>query len=195
VQVDEFYSEVVCREFNLDVSSSNYLLNSQINSCGMYLGIQELRKVLGRESGFTHFLRLRTDFILDAKDLNQIFNHDLSFFGQLLPTTEGLVGDQCYGGNLHSSKNALATFEKLKEITSSRDWLSDRVQTLSENIIRQTLKPLRQELDIIFLNGSGFIARPEIEFEPFHKNPIYFCVTLGHNIKVLFVKVRKKLKF
>jgi hypothetical protein len=193
VKVDEFYPEAVCREFNLDTSSSNFLLNSQINSCGMYLGIQELRKALERESGFTHFLRLRTDFILDSKNLNQIFNHDLIFFGQLLPTAEGLVGDQCYGGNLLSSKKVLATIEKLKEITSSRDWFSNRVQTLSENIIRQTLKPLRQELDIVFLNESGFIARPEIVFEAFLKNPIYFGVTLAHNTKVLLAKVSKKL--
>jgi hypothetical protein len=195
VQVDKFRTDLVCREFNLDTSPINQMLTSQVNSCGMYLGIEVLRKELELASGFTHFLRLRTDFVLDSRTLHEIFEHDLVFFGQLLPTAEGLIGDQCYGGNLFSGSHALATFDKLKQITRSTPWLLNRAQALGENVMRQTLKPVRQDLDIIFLNGSGAIKRPDVHFEPFVKNPFYLTVIIFHNLRVFFTKVRRRLGF
>jgi len=194
VIVDKFRPELVCREFNLDSSSANFLLNSQINSCGMYLGIEKLRDVLSKQDTFTHYLRVRTDFILDAGETHKIFDHDLVLFGQLLPTDEGLVGDQCFGGNLLRSGQTLSTYETLKELTDSQDWSVNRVRVLGEDIVRQTLKPLRQNLDILFLDGSGLIKRPELEFYPFLKNPFYIQVILFHNLKLLMRKIIRRIK-
>ncbi len=195
VSVDKFHRESVCREFNLDASPTNFLLNSQINSCGMYLGIEKLREALSEQDTFTHYLRVRTDFILDVSETHKIFDHDLVLFGQLLPTDEGLVGDQCFGGNLLRSGKTLSAYKTLKELTNSQDWFVNRVRVLGEDIVRQTLKPLRQNLDIVFLDGSGLIKRPDLEFYPFRKNPFYIKVILFHNLKLLIRKIIRRIKF
>ncbi len=193
VKVEKFGKDAICRLFNLDTSISNFLLQSQISSCGMYLGIERLRALLETEENFTHFLRLRTDFVLDANFVGQLFEHDLVFCGQLLPTPDGLIGDQCFGGKLARCSDVLLTLDQLEKFTSSSEWFNNRRQTLAENIIRLTLKPLRSSTEIVFLEGIGFIKRPDIVYESLSKQPLYLFVIVFHNLKVLYRKIIRKI--
>jgi hypothetical protein len=160
VQVQEFDEESISFEFNLGTPEGNQLYRSQLNSCGMYLGIDSVFQQLKLSDSFTHFLRLRPDFRLDADMLNEIFNNDLVFFGQLLPTEEGPIGDQCYGGPLSKSEFILDTMSQLRSMTANHAWNIPQPTVLAENVIRLHLAPHRNALKILFLSGCGEIVRP-----------------------------------
>lgn len=185
IQVEEFQEDYIASSFNLGNRKSNRLFQSQLNSCGMYLGIDSVVRELFKASEYSHFLRLRPDFKLDSKTSMELFNCDLVFFGQLLPTDEGLIGDQCYGGDLSKSAFILRTLEKLHEITHSPDWDVSRPVVLAENIVRLALKPYRNEIEIGFFDGSGFIQRPTVKID-IHRFGIQFLsAVVQHNLGVI----------
>lgn len=162
VQVEKFDEVSISTEFNLGTRESNNIFQSQLNSCGMYLGIDSVYQELKSSKSFTHFLRIRPDFTLDADSLNEIFKNDLVFFGQLLPTEEGPIGDQCYGGSLSKSELILDTVSQLRSITANQTWNTPQPTVLAENVIRQLLAPYRKRLSILYLDGFGCIARPKL---------------------------------
>lgn len=191
--VEDFSESDVCKEFNLLVDRANFLLQSQINSCGMYLGIEKMRLALSENCDFTHFLRLRTDFELDSDSLMSLFDHDLVFFGQLLSTKEGPIGDQCFGGNIKNAAGVLSTLDVLKDFTSSSEWKSNPIQGLGETIIQIVLNPMRKNLKMFYAEGKGQIRRSEISYVSFFQQPFYCIRILFHNIHVLIKKIRSKV--
>jgi hypothetical protein len=193
LMVEDFNESEVCREFNLDLNPTNFLVQSQINSCGMYIGIERLRQELTKHSGFSHFLRLRTDFELDPNSLSNLFTHDLVFFGQLLNTPEGPIGDQCFGGQIPTGGGILSTIDELRRHTSSIEWKANPVQGLGETVIRLTLSPMRRNLNIHYADGKGKIKRPDFEYVSFFQEPFYWFKIFGHNIAVLMKKIRSKV--
>jgi hypothetical protein len=194
VQVQEFDETSISVEFNLGTPESNQLYRSQLNSCGMYLGIDSVFQQLKLSNSFTHFLRLRPDFMLDADALKEIFNNDLVFFGQLLPTEEGPIGDQCYGGLLSKSEFILDTMSQLRSMTAIRAWNIPQPTVLAENVIRLHLAPHRSTLRIMFFDGKGQIARPSLMLA---ERPLSFDglrkISL-HNLQVLLIKILNILK-
>ena len=194
VQVSDFEEVKIAKKFYLGNSSTNELYRVHLNSCGMYLGIDAVISEMSKDSTYTHFLRLRTDFILEISTIRAIFDFDLAFYGQLLPAAEGPVGDQCYGGSLDTASFMLGTLPTLQKITSGQDWnLRDPV-ALGENIIRITLKPFRQSVRIGFFNGSGRIERPKIIKDLNVNKTKFFCRVLRHNVNVLSNKLRRVTK-
>lgn len=194
VQVEKFDEVLISTEFNLGTRESDDLFQSQLNSCGMYLGIDSVYQELKSSNSFTHFLRIRPDFMLNADSLNEIFKNDLVFFGQLLPTEEGPIGDQCYGGFLPNSEFILDTITQLKRITTDQTWNSPKPTVLAENVIRLHLAPHRSSLKLLFLNGSGAIARPTliISDKPISWEGIRKI--MFHNFQVFISKIRNALK-
>jgi len=184
IQVREFQEDQIASRFNLGTRMNNPLYQSQLNSCGMYLGIDSCAREMFRNPSYSHFLRIRPDFELDLNTLTNLFNCDLVFFGQLLPTDEGLIGDQCYGGELRKSEFILRTLEKLSEITNSPEWDVATPVVLAENVIRTALKPYRNLIKLDFFDGSGSIQRPMTQITV-HKFgfPFLFSVT-KHNSEV-----------
>jgi hypothetical protein len=53
--IEDFNESDVCQDFNLSLNQTNFLLQAQINSCGMYLGIEKLRQELSKQRGFHIF--------------------------------------------------------------------------------------------------------------------------------------------
>ncbi|CAN2170953.1 hypothetical protein MCEMRE182_00048 [Candidatus Nanopelagicaceae bacterium] len=193
IQVEKFDEHKIAQEFNLGNSKDNILYRSQLNSCGMYLGIDAVYQKIKYNETYTNFLRLRTDFLLDAGSLSQLFKHDLVFYGQLLPTAEGPIGDQCYGGRIEKSEFILNTLEQLKLVTSDETWNMTYPVVLAENIVRKKLAPLRSSIDILYLEGKGAIARPKLEQIENSFNFANFRRVLAHNRKVVLVKLSKFL--
>jgi len=191
IQVKDFQEDQFASRFNLGTRMNNQLFQSQLNSCGMYLGIDSCARKMFRNAKYSHFLRIRPDFELDLNTLTKLFNCDLVFFGQLLPTDEGLIGDQCYGGELRKSEFILRTLEKLNEITNSPEWNVASPVVLAENVIRAALKPYRNLIKLEFFDGSGSIRRPTIQIA-IHKFgfPFLFSVT-KHNSEVFRKRLRR----
>ena len=183
--VEDFEEDRIASEFNLGNRKSNRFYQSQLNSCGMYLGIDSVVREMIKTAEYSHFLRIRPDFKLDSKTLIDLFHCDLVFFGQLLPTDEGLIGDQCYGGDLSKSAFILRTLEKLREITHSPDWNVSTPVVLAENVIRLALKPHRNRTKLKFHDGSGFIQRPKVDVSFKDFSSAFLVRVLNHNFKVL----------
>ena len=197
IQVEEFEEDQIAARFKLGNREINQLFQSQLNSCGMYLGIDSAVREMLKTSEYSHFLRIRPDFKIDSKTLMDLFNYDLVFFGQLLPTDEGLIGDQCYGGDLSKSAFILRTLEKLREITQSPDWDVTTPVVLAENVIRLALKPHRNRTKLKFHDGSGTIQRPTAKIA-IHRFGIHFLVSVAqHNAGVLkgrFERLRRGVR-
>lgn len=191
VQVEEFDEESISIDFNLGARESNKLFQSQLNSCGMYLGIDSVYRELKSGKSFTHFLRIRPDFTLDEESLNEIFKNDLVFFGQLLPTEEGPIGDQCYGGLLSKSEFILDTVSQLKSITANQTWNTPEPTVLAENVIRLQLAPHRSSLKLLFLNGHGEIMRPSLMLVDKPFSLVGLQRIFSHNYSVLIQKARR----
>jgi len=191
IEVEEFDENRISNEYKLGSRNTNTLFQSQLNSCGMYLGIDACYKKIDYSRNYSHFLRLRPDFLLGATNIEQLFNCDLIFLGQLLLTDEGLIGDQCYGGDFSTSSCVFNTLDCLHEVTHSPDWDITKPVALAENIIRLTIKEIRTELKILFFPGSGSIQRPEIKysFRLFGKS--FLLDLLQHNLFVALKRIDK----
>lgn len=196
VKIDDFNEIDIAERFHLGTAELNSLFNSQINSCGMFVGIDECVKAMQQVGGFTHFLRLRTDFSLGTTGLNKIFDHDLVFFGQLLPTEEGPIGDQCYGGSLKHGAYVLKTLETLGKMTSDLNWNIKSPIVLSENVVRLTIMGFRQKSEIIYCNGLGQITRPKLRNDITKFSLNYLEKILFHNLRFIkWALSRFKVKF
>lgn len=194
VKVRDFDEKSIATEFNLGTPETNPLFRPQLNSCGMYLGIDSIYQSVNLSNSFTHFLRLRPDFLLDANSLGKIFTNDLVFFGQLLPTPEGPIGDQCYGGLLSKSEFILNTLAQLKVITGAETWNKPQPAVLAENVIRQHLAPHRNSLKICYLSGHGAIARPRLKLADHALSLKGLIRILLHNFTVVRNKAKRLVR-
>lgn len=163
VQVDKLPEKLLADKYNLGNYVSNPRYQPLLNSCAMYFAIDLCRKEMLRDDSFSHFLRIRPDFVLDENRLAELFENDLVFFGQLLPTNEGLIGDQCFGGLIGCAVEVLDLMETLHEITHSSVWDISKPMVLAEDVIRRGVLPLRTVLKIAYLQGCGAIVRPSIQ--------------------------------
>jgi hypothetical protein len=191
IEVSQFDEEKIAAEFNLGKLKTNILYQSHINSCAMYIGIDAVSQRLQKNREFSHFLRIRTDFVLDESTFNKVLEFDLVFFGQLLPTNEGFVGDQCFGGDLKRGGFILETLSTLYAITRSPRWDIQNPEILGENVIRQKLKPYRDTVNISFFNGSGAILRPRVQFDLSAMRPNFIGIILLHNFVVLTSRAQR----
>jgi hypothetical protein len=191
IQVDDFDEKVTAKKFNLATAETNTRYQLDLNSCGMYLGINVLRQQIIGTQEFTHFLRLRPDFILDDTVFPEMFLSDLSFFGQLLDTEEGLIGDQCFGGKIATSGFLLNANETLEEITNTQSWINNERFVLAENVMRIRLKPFRENLNINYFSGSGKIQRPDVVIIFNKMSFVFIWRVLSHNWSVLIIKLNQ----
>lgn len=191
ISVEKFDELKIAGEFSLGSLKENTLFRSQLNSCGMYIGIDALYQQVKKNRIYTHFLRLRTDFLLDPDSLSCLLESDLVFFGQLLPTPEGPIGDQCYGGNFEKSEFILNTLDSLKLITTDNSWNSNQPVVLAENVIRKRLAPFRNSIKILYLDGKGTILRPKVTRDEQPLNFENLLRIFSHNRSVFISKLSK----
>ena len=191
IEVSQFDEKGIATMFNLGNFKTNNLYRSHVNSCAMYIGIDTVSRKIPKGSEFSHFLRIRTDYILNEYTVDKVLKSDLVFFGQLLPTDEGFIGDQCFGGDLDRGGFILETLSTLNAITQSSEWDIQNPEILGENVIRQKLKPYRQDLKISFFNGSGEILRPRVRFDLAAMRPNFIGIVIRHNVFVLIAKTQR----
>jgi hypothetical protein len=136
-----------------------------------------------QDVSFSHFLRLRSDFQMDKLIVSELFENDFVFFGQLLPTPEGPIGDQCFGGIVEKTGEILDMLETLHEITNNLAWDTSESMVLAEEVIRRRIYPFRDQWKIAYFEGTGKIKRPELIREKFSAS--YLKNIFSHNTKFL----------
>lgn len=190
--VQEFPESQFATEFNLGDPESNVRYQALLNSVGMYFGINACVIEMMKDQSFTHFLRLRTDFELDASILKRLYEYDVSFFGQLLPTPEGPIGDQCFGGLLNSPFDLLEIMSNLRKTTRSPGWNISNRMVLAEDIMRQSIFAHRNKLKIGYFDDLGKIVRPRLVVKEFSLT--FLTRALLHNFFVLINVPRRAVK-
>jgi hypothetical protein len=200
IQVDKFPKKLLSEKYKLGDSDINLRYHTLLNSCAMYFGIDVCRNEMLQDNSFSHFLRIRPDFILDGGTFSELFKNDLTFFGQLLPTDDGLIGDQCFGGLVASAGEVLDLMETLNEITNSPVWDITKPMVLAEEVIKRRVLPLRSVLNVAYFQGSGTIVRPTLQGRNFSIK--FILKVIAHNTKVLLglknrflARIRRSLQF
>jgi hypothetical protein len=183
VLVDQFPEKSLVSSYNLGNPNTNSRHRQLLNSVAQYYGIDACRKEMIQDVSFSHFLRLRTDFQMDKLRFSELFKNDFVFFGQLLPTPEGPIGDQCFGGIVKKTVEILDMLETLHEITHDLAWDTSEPMVLAEEVIRRRIYPLRDQLKIAYFDGAGKIRRPKLVREKFSVS--YLQNIFSHNTKFL----------
>lgn len=183
VWVEPFPEKYLSETYKLGNPSVNSRYRALLNSTAMYYGINKCGAELLKSNTFTHYLRLRPDFILDPSGIAEIFHYDLTFFGQLLPTPDGPIGDQCFGGEISKTVQILNLQNTLEEITRDQAWDISKPMVLAEDVIRRRLKPFRADWRIQYLEGHGRIFRPKLIRSKFDRQSL--IEILNHNLKTL----------
>lgn len=183
VLVDQFHENSLASLYNLGTPNTNQQYRQLLNSVGQYHGIDACRKEMIKDGSFSHFLRLRSDFRMDELKFSELFENDFVFFGQLLPTAEGPVGDQCFGGVVEKTGEILDMLGTLHQITHELAWDISEPMVLAEEVIRRRIYPFRDQWKIAYFEGAGKIIRPELIREKFSAS--YLKKIFSHNTKYL----------
>lgn len=193
VWVEPFPEKYLSETFNLGTPNDNVRYRALLNSTAMYYGINKCGTELLKSNDFTHYLRLRTDFVLDPSGISEIFQCDLTFFGQLLPTPVGPIGDQCFGGVISKTSHILNLQHTLEEITRDQAWDISKPMVLAEDVIRRRLDPFRADWRIQYFEGRGQIKRPDMFDLPFSLQE--FLKICKHNLGIFRLVIPKALRF
>jgi len=203
-------SKFIIEDLDIDAFVNNYKLvkeakneyfKMELNTLLMYYGIQKVFTLFqddSQQESFTHYLRLRPDFQLPTNGLERLLENDFSFLGQLLPTSEGFIGDQCFMGKYPQYVYPLNALEFMKSIIQKRGWPREGADLLwSENVLRQHLKNWTNAPTIFYADegNRGKIMRPNIvrdESVSIHSN-LRRVVT--HNIYTVTKKMSRKFTF
>jgi hypothetical protein len=106
-----------------DVSSSKNALRFK-NSCAMYLGMEKVaRMALDSQNDYSHFLRLRTDFLLSPKfsiDLTQ----EIVMCGDGVNLAGHHISDQCFYAPWGLINPIMFNFQNLRESVADKGWFN-----------------------------------------------------------------------
>jgi hypothetical protein len=165
-----------------------------LNTCAMYYGMQQSCKLLREDSQFhefTHFMKIRPDFLLSSDGLSKIFEQPMVFFGQTIQTDKGRVSDQCFSGEIHSSLELMDAIKELEPMGIGGGLIfPEEVAISGENVLIEHIHKNEnlKALPVLFINEISpynMIQRPKIlkNFKkPIHKW-LVFC--LLHNLRVV----------
>jgi hypothetical protein len=108
VEVESFNAETLYSRFKFSNQQRKNL--KYLNTCAMYYGMSQTHKLLRQDAKFnefTHFLKIRPDFLLSRENLSQIFEYPIIFFGQSIEVDKVRVSDQCFSGKISDSLELL----------------------------------------------------------------------------------------
>ncbi len=192
VKIDTFSAEAFYSKFYFNEPQKSTL--KYLNTCAMYYGMQQSCKLLREDSSFheyTHFMKIRPDFLLSGKDLSKIFEHPMIFFGQTVQTDKGRVSDQCFSGEIHSSLELMDAIENLEPLGTGGELIfPEDVAVSGENVLIEHIHKNEKlkALPVLFINEISpynMIQRPKILKnlkKPIHQ---WLACCLLHNLKVV----------
>jgi hypothetical protein len=192
VKIEEFAAEVFHSKFCFEEIQKTKL--KFLNTCAMYYGMQQSCKLLREDAQFhefTHFMKIRPDFLLSNESLSKIFEYPLIFFGQTIETVKGRVSDQCFSGEINSSLQLMDAIEELEPSSiGGRLAFPEDVAISGENVLIEHIHKNEnlKAVPVLYIHEVfpfNMIQRPEIVKnleKPINKWLIY-C--LFHNLKVV----------
>jgi hypothetical protein len=99
VLLENFNEDSICSEFQIPYKHETKIYQNILNSIAMYVGISKSFNLARLDKDFenyTHFVRIRTDFVLEKSIPVKVFSSDLYFGGPGVETGTGYVSDQLF---------------------------------------------------------------------------------------------------
>jgi hypothetical protein len=205
--IKEFYpnAEVLIESFDETNFFERYCFTESqksvtryLNTCAMYYGMHQSMIQLISDpdfSNFTHFLKVRPDFMFSKEAVNEIFVNQLVFIGQTIETAKGRVSDQCFGGEIKSSLWAMEGITKLTPIpTQSGFVFPEHVAITGENPLIELVGHMREisDIEISYFPESppnDMIQRPRVLESSEKMFQTWLVVCARHNLRVLLNRI------
>ena len=198
-EIEDLDIDSISTAYKINRKEVNPHYTMELNTLLMYYGIQKVFRILESDSKrelFTHYLRIRPDFLLPSKGLKNLLENDFSLLGQLLPTSEGFIGDQCFIGKYPQFVYPLNAVDFMKSTIEKKGWPREGIDLLwTENVLRQHLKNWTNAPTISYVNeeNSGQIIRPEIVRDESISILKNLQSVVLHNIQTGLKKIKQKL--
>ena len=192
VKIETFSAETFHTKFCFNEIQKTTL--KYLNTCAMYYGMQQSSELLREDSQFhefTHFMKIRPDFLLSSEGLSKIFEYPVIFFGQSIQTDKGRVSDQCFSGKIDSSLELMDAINELEPLGIGGELIfPEEVAISGENVLIEHIHKNERlkALPLLFIDEIApynMIQRPKIIKnlkKPIHK---WLLHCLLHNLKVV----------
>jgi hypothetical protein len=190
-KIDIFDEKKYIQDFNIDVSTGNIFKQSQINSLSMYDGMKRVANLVKPNiQKYSKFLRLRTDFLINALGIEQIKKPGFTFFGSPTVTNYGKVNDQCFGGDIDPFFKTMYVFDTYSSYLKQNGWiLEDNSHLYAERVLGLHLSLQKEfkasNLQMRFTSEVGSIIRPKTIKDTDTKYIAFFGKLLKHNLSII----------
>jgi hypothetical protein len=194
VYLEPFNEDEIIAEFDLAVHINHKLFRNLINSVAMYQGITRVfSKALNEEGAdFSHFVRLRSDFLLSSEIPLNCLNYDIYFGGPGVNPGSGYVSDQFLVVSPKiASKLVLCESELINYIQQNGWGLDSSKPFYGERILSKFLSEIRQQSKVCEQPIIGAIKRPKIVSAPKSFSVSYLFELFDYNLNVLAKKTSR----
>ena len=198
--LEDFTEDDICSEFQIPPKHKTQLYQGILNSTAMYVGMSKCFNMATIDPEFykfTHFVRVRTDFLLKKSIPPEVFLSDLYFGGPGVAMETGYVSDQFF----IMKKDFISVICKLPKFITNHvkenGWQSDSGYTFyAERILSASLKNFRLQHNIISEPIVGEIKRPQIVSNAELSQIFHLKGLFRHNLTVIkrqLIQLLKKL--
>jgi hypothetical protein len=195
VRIEPFNSSQVAAELGIPSLQVNHLHPNMINSAAMYMGISRgFRMALEDAESplFTHFLRIRPDFQIDARIVESDLASDFYFCGPVVDTGYGMVSDQCFFLRSQYAIDLANLESKIRTHVGENGWgVDSSLPFYGERILAFFLLGINGGLNARYSPSIGSIKRPVI-VEVRSRNRVSWGIEL---VKYNFSVLRNRMKY
>jgi len=197
ILIESFDESSFFEKYHFTESQKN--VPKYLNTCSMYYGMNQSRTLLISDpnfASFTHFLKIRPDFLLSKEAIKEVFVNPLVFIGQTIETPKGRVSDQCFGGEIKVSLRVMEGITKLAPVHNENGFIfPEHVAITGENPLIEHISDIKMisEFEISFFPESppyDMIQRPRVTDNPDNNFRTWIGVCFHHNLGVLFNRIR-----
>lgn len=193
VLLENFSEDSICSEFQIPYKHETEIYQNILNSVAMYVGISKSFNLARKDQefqNFTHFVRIRTDFILEKSIPVEVFLSNLYFGGPGVNTGKAYVSDQFFIIKKPFIHEICDLSRFIKAYVKENGWqLNSGSPFYAERIL--SAKFQNSQLRDMILNEPvvGRVKRPDIISDDELSRKIYLKELFFHNLN----SVKRKL--
>jgi hypothetical protein len=198
LSMEDFNEDEICSEFKIPHRDKTQLYQSLLNSTAMYIGMSKcfnMATIDPEFHKFTHFARVRTDFLLKKSIPAEVFLSDLYFGGPGVETRTGYVSDQFFIMKKHFIPVVCELPRFIKNHVIDNGWQLDSMNTFyAERILSAAFQNSRSQCDIVIEPIIGEIKRPVILSNAEMSQIFHLKDMFRHNLIIAKRQLKKLLK-
>jgi len=189
VLLEDFSEDSVCSEFQIPYKHETEIYQNILNSVAMYVGISKcfnLARIDPEFQNFTHFVRIRTDFILEKSIPVEVFLSDLYFGGPGVNTGTAYVSDQFFIIKKPLIPKICDLPKFIKAYVKENGWqLNSASPFYAERILSAMFQNFWSKAMTLNKPIVGKVKRPNVISNDELSQIIYLKELLFHNLNVI----------